>query len=157
MSMKKFIIFSLLSLVFFNTSFVFCKEKNEYDEYFDDDVVVLNKKTNSFELTPSQKKLLEYFLLERDSKLAAMQKELDISKKLFIEELSKPNNEISSIELENLVQEIDEIASTMERIKIDFHLNIRNAVSPKQYSVFIQEQEQAKKQEQEQKNKKKKK
>lgn len=108
---------------------------------FDNDVVVLNKKTNSFELTQEQKKQIEFFLLERDSKIAAMEKELAIRKKLFQEELFKPNHEISSIELEKLMEEIQEITFTIERIKIDSQLNIRNILSPKQYSVFVQEQE----------------
>ena len=111
----------------------------------DDGVVVLNKKTNSFELTGLQEEQIKYFLLERDSKLAALQNDLDVRKKVFTESLFKTNQEIDSSELEKLVTEIQEIVSTMERIKIDTELNIRNILSPRQYFVFVQEQEKQKK------------
>ena len=118
--------------------------RDDFDP-LDDDVVVLNKKTNAFELTGLQKEQIKYFLLELDSKLAALQNDLNIRKKLFTEQLYKPNQEIDSFELEKLVKEIQEIVSVMERVKIDTELNIRNILSPKQYSVFVQEQEEQKK------------
>lgn len=150
------VIFILFTLVL-NVGFLFGRvhqyvtKDDDYDP-LDDGVVVLDKKTNSFELTKLQEKQIEFFLLERDSKIAAMEKELAIRKKLFQEELCKPNNDISSIELEKLMQDIQEITFTIERIKIDSQINIRNVLSSRQYYVFVQEQK-----EQEQKKNKKKK
>jgi len=143
--MKKLhiLILFVFSMFFFNAEVLFGRV-HQYgvdDDTLDDGVVVLDKKTNSFELTQLQEKQIEFFLLERDSKIAAMEKELAIRKKLFKEELCKTNDNISSIELEKLMEDIQEITFTIERIKIDAQINIRNILSPRQYYVFTQEQE----------------
>ena len=144
MMKKAGILLFIISIFLLNTEFSFGKVHQygrDDSDPFDEDVVVLDKQTNSFKLTPIQEKQIEFFLLERDSKIAAMEKELAIRRKLFQEELYKPNHEISSIELENLMQDIQEITFTIERIKIDSQLNIRNILSPRQYSIFTQKQE----------------
>jgi Spy/CpxP family protein refolding chaperone len=142
----------LLSAVDFSFAKIHQYQKDDLDP-LDDGVVVLNKKTNSFELTGLQEEQIKYFLLEQDSKLAVLQNDLDVRKKTFTEELFKPNQDIDSSELEKLVIEIQEIVATMERVKIDTELNIRNILTPRQYSVFVQEQ----KEQEQKKNKKKKK
>jgi len=152
MEMKQICLILSFMFLFSSVDFSFAKihqYPREEPDPLDDDVVILNKKTNAFELTGLQKEQIKYFLMELDSKLAALQNDLDMRKKVFTEQLFKTNEEIDSFELEKLVSEIQEIASIMERVKIDNELNIRNILSPRQYFVFIQEQEQ--------KNKKKKK
>jgi len=154
--MRQLYLFLPFIFLLFSVDFSFAKihqyPREELDP-LDDGVVVLNKKTNSFELTGLQEEQIKYFLLEKESKLAALQNDLDIRKKVFTELLFKTNQEIDSSELEKLVTEIQETVSTMERVKIDTELNIRNILSPRQYFVFTQEQQEQKKKEKKKKKK----
>jgi hypothetical protein len=99
-----------------------------------------NAEKNIPKLTSFQKKKLEYFQMEFDSKVAVLKKDLFLKRKLFSEELSKNSDQVDVFLLEQLADEIKYLATTIEQLWIGTELNIRNSMSYEQYSSFKSKQ-----------------
>lgn len=83
-------------------------------------------------LTEHQKAKLDYILMEEESKIAGLQKNLDTSKKLLYLELEKENYNLTTIK--NLKEEITKTSSDIETIKFETECKIRGLLSLEQYS-----------------------
>ncbi|GAB1401274.1 hypothetical protein MASR1M68_01850 [Elusimicrobiota bacterium] len=100
-----------------------------------------NTKRKIQKLTELQENKLEYYQMEFDSKVSVLNRDLSLKRKLFSEEITKPNDKVDVLLLEQLADEIKFLATTIEQLWIDAELNIRNSMSYEQYADFKLKQE----------------
>lgn len=126
-NMKKFV-FVILAMFLF--SGIFAEPVNN-----------ANTKKQILKLTEFQENKLDYYQMEFDSKILVLNRDLSLKRKLFSEEITKPNDKVDVLLLEQLADEIKFLATTIEQLWIDIELNIRNSMSYEQYAEFKLKQE----------------
>lgn len=85
-------------------------------------------------LNDIQKSKLEYLEMEEKYKVGAIEKDLQIKKKMLEDELSKDN--FDAYVIDNLSNDIKQLASDIEKIRIDAKKKTRRILLPEQYSQY---------------------
>jgi hypothetical protein len=112
-----------------------------FSQSFAETIDSMNTKRQTPKLTLFQEYKLEYYQMEFDSKVSVLNRDLSLRRKLFSEEITKPNDKVDVLLLEQFADEIKFLATAIEQLWIEIELNIRNSMSNEQYAEFKLKQE----------------